>query len=227
MSEDSSGCGCCPDCTGEPGCTCGCPDCVFCDYDDCDCCCDMGGECYCGESKFVLSAVSSIVGMLFMGVLAILYSIGFLNDALDVTVIIGTDMGFTLFCAAGVLAFCGVLSLKAGDLTEGILFSLVGLSALILNGGMILGFGPAGYFDWIALIVILIVAIILITGRDITFGISVLLFCGAWAFATVFGAQDFTNYVSGIFYLIAGILLVYVAVSDWIFVETGTDLPIL
>ena len=197
------------------------------EYDDWDCCCDTGGECYCGESKFVLSAVSSIMGMLFLGILAIIYSIGLFNAAWNVTTIIASDFGFLLFCVAGVLTICGILALKAGDLTEGILFFIVGVAALILNGGLVFGFGAAGYFDWIGVILVLIIAILLIIGRDLTFGISVLLFCGGWLFVTAFGGSDLTCNIAGGFYLLAGIILVYVAISDWIFVETGVDLPIL
>ena len=196
------------------------------EYDDWDCCFD-NGVCECGESKFVLSAVSSIMGMLFLGILAIIYSIGLFNDAWNVTTIVASDLGFVLFCVAAVLTICGILALKAGDLTEGILFFIVGLAAMILNGGAVFGFGAVGYFDWIGIILVLIIAILLISGRDLTFGISVLLFCIGWLFVTVFEASDLLFGISGAFYLIAGIILVYVAISDWIFVETGVDLPIL
>jgi len=224
MSEKSSGCGCCPECTGGPDCTCGCPDCVcgdcFADY-----CCE--NNCVHGSSKFVLSMSSSIVGMLFLSILALLLSISFLDAAFNtVSAIVAADFEFLVFFIAGILLIIGIVSLKAGDVTEGILFSVVGLSVVLAFVTEWFGYGTLPYFDWIVLFLLFIVLVILFVGRDITFGIGVLLFFIGFAFALIFGG-DLALVIAGVMYLLAGIVLLYVAITDWIFVETGADLPLL
>jgi len=222
MSEKLSGCGCCSECTGGPDCACGCPDCTC---GDCGCCVD---DCGCGESKFVLSAVSSIVGMLLLGVLAILLSISHLDAAWNsVSVIVTSDYGFLLFCVAAALAIAGIFALKAGDLTEGILFALVGLFFVITYGSDILGYGTLPYLGWIIVFVLFMVMLILFVGRDLTFGLGVLFFFIGFVFALAFDDGDIGPIIAGASFLIAGLILLYVAISDWIFVETGVDLPLL
>ena len=188
------------------------------------CCQDDG--CACGESKFVLSAVSSIVGMLFLGILAILYSINYMDVAWSVTTI-DAGFDFLLVCVAAVLTFAGYLAFKAGDMTEGMLFFIVGFSALILHGGDILGYGIPSYMGIIVAIVLFVAMAALFAGRDTTFGIAVLLFIIGLLFVVFFGSTDIGAPVAAITFLISGIVLLYVAISDWLFVETGADLPIL
>ena len=222
MSEESSGCGCCPECTGGPDCTCGCPDCMC---GDCSCYADCV-DCECGESKFVLSAVSSIVGMIFLGSLAILYSIFYMNDAWDLGLILGDDLSFILVAVALILSAAGVLSLRAGDLTEGLLFGLVGFTVLLEQLSSFWGFDSLFYMHWIVAIVLLVVILILFIGGDTTFGIATLLFVVGLAFFLIFDTALVPT-VCGITFLISGILFLYIAISDWLFVETGIDLPIL
>ena len=225
MSEKSSGCGCCSNCTGGPDCTCGCPDCM-CGSCYADNSCDS--DCCCGGAKFMLSVSSSIVGMIFLGALALLFSISFLDAAFNTaSIIIANDFGFLLFCVAGILALIGVFALRAGDVTEGILFFLVGLSVVILHGSELLGYGSVAYFDWIVIFVLFISMLILFVGRDITFGIGVMFFFIGFAFATAFAPGDLVSLVSGFSFLFAGVVLLYVAITDWLFVETGIDLPLL
>ena len=223
MSEKSSGCGCCSECTGGPDCTCGCPDCACCDsaYGGC---CDDG--CCCGESKFVLSSVSSIVGMLFLGILAILYSINYMDVAWGITTI---DAGFKymLICVALVIAFVGFLAFKAGDMTEGMLFFIVGFSALMFHVGSIFGYSIPGYMGIILVIILFIAAIALFMGRDITFGFAVILFIVGLLAVVTLGSTDVGVLLAALTFLLSGIILLYVAISDWLFVETGADLPIL
>jgi len=230
MSEESSGCGCCPDCTGEPDCTC-CEDCMCGYYEDDCCCCDdhdhCCDDCCCEESRFVLSAVSSIVGMLFLGTLAILYSILYMNNVWEVPKIVAADYSFLLFCVAAILTFIGIIAFKAGDMTEGMLFFLGGLSAVVANGAVLFGFGTVAYLDMVITVMLFVVALILFAGRDITFGISVIAIAVGFAFATCLSGYDAGLIAACIAYLIGGILLLYVAISDWLFVETGVDLPIL
>jgi hypothetical protein len=171
---------------------------------------------------------SSIVGMLFLGILALLLSISFLDAAFNsASILVADDYNFLLFCVAGVLAIIGVFSLKAGDVTEGILFLLVGLSAVIAFGSVWFGFGALPYFDWMVVFVLFIIMLILFVGRDLTFGFGVTMFFIGFAFATTFGDGDIVAMVSGFSFLIAGVILLYVAITDWIFVETGVDLPLV
>jgi len=196
--------------------------CGSCYVDSCE------SDCCCGESKFMLSVSSSIVGMIILGALALLFSIGFLDDAFNTASIINaTDFNFLLFCVAGVLALIGVFALRAGDVTEGILFFMVGLSVVILHGSELLGYGPISYFDWVVVFILFIIMLILFVGRDITFGIGVMFFFIGFAFATAFAAGNLVSLVSGFSFLFAGVVLLYVAITDWLFVETGIDLPLL
>jgi hypothetical protein len=188
-------------------------------------CCDECG-CECGESEFVLSAVSSIVGMLFLGILAILYSVNYMDVAWDVTTI---DAGFVflLLGAAGVLTFAGIFSLKAGDITEGLLFSIVGVSALMLHGGYFFGYDVPIIAGWILALVLFVIVIILLKSMDITFGIAVFAFLAGLLFVVAFGSTEIGPIVACLAFLLSGILLLYVAISDWLYVEMGVDLPIL
>jgi|GEM_PF-2053181 len=224
MSEKSSGCGCCPECTGGPDCTCGCPDCTCGDCSSYNVCCH-DDSCCSGESKFVLSAVSSIVGMLFLGILAILYSINYMDVAWGLAPI---DAGFVflLLCVAGVLTFVGILAFKAGDVTEGMLFFIVGFAALVLHGGNMLGYGVPGYMGLIVAVILLIVVAALFAGRDRTFGVAVFAFLVGLLFVVVFESTSLGAPVAAIAFLISGAILLYVAISDWLFVETGADLPV-
>jgi hypothetical protein len=166
--------------------------------------------------------------MLFLGALALLFSIGYLDAAFNsATVLTDTDFEFLLFCVAGILALVGVFSLKVGDVTEGILFLLVGLSVVIVFGSELLGYGSLHYFDWIVVFLLFIIALILFAGRDITFGLGVLLFFIAYAFVAAFEFGDLVAMVAGITFLASGIIMLYVAITDWIYVETGADLPLL
>ena len=198
MSEKSSGCGCCSECTGSPDCTCGCPECA--------CGCSAGGcyddGCCCGESKFVLSSVSSIVGMLFLGILAILYSINYMDVAWSITTI-DAGFNFLLLCVAGVLTFVGILAFKAGDMTEGMLFFIVGFAALVLHGGNILGYGVPGYMGLIVAIVLFVVIGALFAGRDITFGIAVFFFILGLLFVVFFESTEIGAPVAAIAFLIS------------------------
>jgi len=224
MSEKKSGCGCCSNCTGGPDCTCGCPDCMcgacYADNSVDDCCC--------GGSKYMLSASASIVGMIFLGALALLLSIGYLDAAFNTATIINAlDFEFLVLCIAGILALTGVFSLKVGDVTEGILFLVVGLSFVIQFASVLLGYGSVTYFDWIVVFLLFIIALILFAGRDITFGIGVLFYFIAFVFLAAFEFGDLVAMVAGGSFLIGGILMLYVAITDWIYVETGADLPLL
>ncbi|MDR2865988.1 MAG: hypothetical protein LBV13_01070 [Methanomassiliicoccaceae archaeon] len=199
-----------------------CGDCA--DY--ADCCCDSGG-CCCGESKFVLSAVSSVVGMLFVGILAILYSIVYLSDALDFTIIY-SNFDYMFLCVGGVLTLIGIVALKAGDLTEGIIFTIIGLAAFVMSyGALFLGLGIDPILGWLVALVLLLAGFILIAGRDITFGIAVLLLDLGLVVSVAFAGTDVVGMVSGLAFLFGGIVFLYIAISDWLFVETGADLPIL
>ena len=226
MSENKSGCGCCSECTGGPDCTCGCPDCIC---GDCSCysdCC-VGSNCNCGESKFVLSTVSSILGMFFLGILAILFSINYLDAAWNIaSVIVASDYEFLLLCTAAILALIGILSLKAGDVTEGILFFFVGFAVVLPSVCDYFGYGALPYYDWILALILFVVILLLFIGRDLTYGIAVLLYFIGFIFALVF-TGDIVPIISGVTFLLAGLILLYVAISDWIFVDTGIDLPIL
>jgi hypothetical protein len=164
--------------------------------------------------------------MLFLGILAILYSINYMDVAWGVTTI-DAGFNFLLLCVAGVLAFVGILAFKAGDMTEGMLFFIVGFAALALHGGDILGYGIPSYAGLIVAIILLVVIGALFAGRDITFGIAVLLFLIGLLFVIFFAGTDIGAPVAAIAFLISGIILLYVAISDWLFVETGADLPIL
>jgi hypothetical protein len=185
-----------------------------------DCSCDGG------ESRFVLSAVSSIVGMLFLGILAILYSINYMDVAWSVTTI-DANFVFLLLGAAAVLTFAGIFSLKAGDVTEGILFLFVGVSALMLHGGYFLGYGLPAIGGWILALILFVVVIILLKSRDITFGIAVFIFLVGLLFVAAFESTTVGPMVACIAFLLAGAILLYVAISDWLYVETDADLPIL
>jgi hypothetical protein len=170
---------------------------------------------------------SSIVGMLFLSILALLLSISFLDAAFNtVSAINAADFEFLVFCMALILAVIGIFALKAGDVTEGILFFMVGLSVVLAYATEFFGFATLSYFDWILLFVLFIVLIVLFAGRDITFGIGVALFFIGLVFALIFSG-DIATIISGVMYLLAGIVLLYVAITDWIFVETGADLPLL
>jgi hypothetical protein len=196
--------------------------CGACYVDSCD------DDCCCGGSKFMLSASASIIGMIFLSALALLFSIGYLDAAFNsATATTDTDFEFLLFCVAGILALIGVFALKVGDVTEGILFLMVGLSVVITFGSELLGYGSLNYFNWIVVFLLFIIAMILFAGRDITFGIGVVLFFIAFAFVAAFEFGDLVAMVAGIAFLAAGIVLLYVAITDWIYVETGTDLPLL
>jgi hypothetical protein len=165
--------------------------------------------------------------MIFLGILALLYSMAYMNDVWGFPSVVAADMSFLLFCIGGILAFIGVIAFKAGDVTEGILFAFAGISALIANGALIFGFASVAYLDWIVLIIILMVAVILFLGGDTTFGLAVLLIALGSLFAAAFGSTDLGPIAACIAYLAAGVMLLYVAISDWLFVETGVDLPIL
>jgi len=176
----------------------------------------------------MLSSASSIVGMIFLGALALLSSIFYLDAAFNsASVIVANDFNFMLFCVAGILALIGVFSLKAGDVTEGILFLMVGLSVVIVYGSELLGYGSLTYFDWVVVFILFIIMLILFAGRDITFGLGVMMFFFAFAFVTAFDASDLVSMVAGFAFLAAGIILLYVAITDWIYVETGADLPLI
>ena len=165
--------------------------------------------------------------MLFLSVLALLFSVSFLDAAFNsVSTIVATDFGFLLFLVAGILTIIGVFALKAGDVTEGILFFVAGLSVVLVFVTEWFGYGALPYFDWIVLFLLFIVMIILFAGRDITFGLGVMFFFIGFAFALIF-TGDIATIIAGVMYLLAGIVLLYVAITDWIFVETGTDLPLL
>ncbi|MCL2143646.1 MAG: hypothetical protein FWH44_05270 [Methanomassiliicoccaceae archaeon] len=159
--------------------------------------------------------------------MAILFSVGYLDEAWNIaSVIVTSDYDFLMFCTAAILTFIGLLSLKAGDMTEGILFIFVGLSTVLAFGTVQFGFGTLPYYDWILALILLIVMLLLFVGRDLTFGIAVFFFFVGFMFALVFSG-DIVPIISGVSFLLAGLIFLYVAISDWIFVETGIDLPIL
>jgi len=164
--------------------------------------------------------------MLFLGILAILYSINYMDVAWDVATI---DAGFVflLICVAGVLTFTGILAFKAGDMTEGMLFFIIGFAALVLHGGDFLGFDIPAYMGLIVAIIAFIAAAALFAGRDNTFGIAVVIFVIGMLVVVLLESTSIGAPVAAIAFLISGIILLYVAISDWLFVETGADLPIL
>jgi len=164
--------------------------------------------------------------MLFMGILGILLGAGMINGAWDLTTLDPYGFAFLLFCVSGVLAFSGVISMKAGDMTEGILFTLTGFTMLAVFGGMLYGASVTVYMEWILAIVLLVIVLVLLNGRDTTFGIAVSLFFVGLMFSFVYGS-DAVMAVSGIAFIASGIVLMYIAISDWLFVEEGIDLPIL
>jgi hypothetical protein len=175
---------------------------------------------------FVLSAVSSIVGMLFLGILAILYSVNYMDVAWDVTTI-DDSFVFLLLGVAGVLTFAGIFSLRSGDITEGLLFFTVGVSALMLHGGYFFGYGIPVIAGWVLALVLFVAVIVLLNSRDITFGIAVFSFLAGLLFVVAFGSTELGPIVAFLAFLFSGVLLLYVAISDWVYVETGADLPIL
>jgi hypothetical protein len=164
--------------------------------------------------------------MFFLGLLALLLAITYINDAWNLTTIVAHDLTILVLIVAVILGIAGLFSLKAGDLTEGILFSFVGLIFFVSSVAQLHGFGTISYLDWIFVLVMIIAALILLAGRDITFGLAVILFAVGFLFELAFSGS-LVNVISGLAYLFAGLLLVYVAISDWIYVETGKDLPIL
>jgi len=163
--------------------------------------------------------------MLFLGILAILYSINYMDVAWNITTI---DPGFSflLVCVAGVLAFVGILALKAGDITEGILFFIVGFGALALHGGAMLGYNVPGYAGLIVAIILFVVIVMLFASRDRTFGISVVFFLIGLLAVVFFESTAIGAPLAAIAFIISGLILLYVAISDWLFVETGADLPV-
>jgi len=165
--------------------------------------------------------------MLLVGVLALLLAISYLNDAWDFTAIVVEDFNIVLFVVAAILGATGIFSLKAGDLTEGILFASIGLLFLVSSASVVLGFGTFAYFGWIIVIVLFAAFAILLASRNVTFGLAAIIFTIGFMFALAFGDSEMVGLVSGIAYLIAGVLFLYVGISDWIYVETGEDLPIL
>jgi len=164
--------------------------------------------------------------MLFFGLLALLLAITYLNDAYDFTTIVANDLTILMLIVVAVLGIAGLFSLKAGDLTEGLMFSLVGLVFFVSLAAELHGFGTISYMSWILVLVLVIAFAILLAGRDTTFGIAVILFTLGFVFELAFSG-NLVNIISGLAYLFAGILLLYIAISDWIYVETGEDLPIL
>ncbi|MCL2607161.1 MAG: hypothetical protein FWD92_01200 [Methanomassiliicoccaceae archaeon] len=230
MNKKISGCDCCSECTNSPDCKCNCPDCTCgcCTNNDCccgdDCDCRANYDCCCVESKFLLSAVSSIMGMIFMGVFAVLFSIAAMNTVWDLTTFDAYGYTFMLFCVAAALALAGIISLKAGDMTEGILFSLTGFTMAVVFGGALYGYEAAVYMEWILAAMLLVIAFVLLAGRDTMFGIAVSMFFAGLTLSFVSG-QDLVTAASGITFLISGVILMYVAISDWMFVEEGIDLP--
>jgi hypothetical protein len=189
-----------------------------------NCCNDC--SCDCGDSKYVLSAVSSIVGMLFLGILAILYSLNYMDVAWNL-VTIDPGFEFLMLCVAAVLTFAGIFSLKAGDVTEGLLFFIVGVSALMLHGGDFLGYGVPAIAGWILALILFVVVIILLKSRDVTFGIAVFIFLVGLLFIVAFEGTELAPIVAALAFLLAGAILLYVAISDWLYVETDADLPLL
>ena len=193
-------------------------------------CCN--NECICGESKFVLSAVSSVVGMLFLGILAILYAIFRLDIVWNLTgVVYGPSYDFMILCVSGILALSGIIALKAGDLTEGLLFALVGFFAFIAAADTLF-FGYGGVFwimDWLLFLLLMVIVMLLFSSKDRTFAFAVALFAIGTLVLIAFGGTsgDFAPMVAGIMFLLAGLIFLYVAISDWLFVETGADLPIV
>jgi len=166
------------------------------------------------------------MGMLFMGILGIMLSVLMINTVWELTVFDPFGFAFLVSCVAGVLAFAGVISLKAGDMTEGILFTLTGFTMLVGFGGILYGFLVVTYIEWILAAFLLVIALVLLIGRDTTFGIAVSLFFTGLMFSFIYGS-DIVATISGIAFLASGIVLMYVAISDWLFVEEGIDLPIL
>jgi len=165
--------------------------------------------------------------MLLVAVLALLLAVSYLNDAWDFTTIVAKDFNVVLAAVSVILGGVGIFSLKSGDLTEGILFSAVGMLFLVTSVSAIYGLGMVAYFGWIIMIVLLMVIAILLASHDISFGLATALFAIAYMFALAFSSSDALNMVAGFAYLVAGALFFYIAVSDWVYVETGEDLPLL
>ncbi|MCL2890382.1 MAG: hypothetical protein FWF40_00635 [Methanomassiliicoccaceae archaeon] len=175
----------------------------------------------------MLSAVCSVVGMLLVAVLALLLAVSYLNDAWGFTTIATKDFNVVLAAVSVIMGGVGIFSLKSGDLTEGILFCSIGMLFLVTSASAILGLGMVAYFGWIVMIVVLMVIAILLASHDISFGLAAALFAIGYMFALAFSSSDVLNMVAGLAYLVAGVLFFYIAVSDWVYVETGEDLPLL
>ena len=212
MSERSSGCGCCGDCTGDGNCGCGCPDCKCCDN---RCC----GECDCGS--YVLSAVSSIAGMMFLGVLALVYSLHYMNAEWDLGMFDSVPM--LPYIAVAIMAI-GIFALIAGDLTEGMTFLIAGFVSFISLGAI--GHDAPNAAAVIFAAVLVISALILSVNSDMMFGIAVFFFAIGLIAMSLFSG-DIESYVAMAGFLMSGAILLYIAISDWLFVETGIDLPML
>jgi len=165
--------------------------------------------------------------MLLVAVLALLLAVSYLNDAWGFTTIATKDFNVVLAAVSVILGGVGIFSLKSGDLTEGILFSSVGMLFLVTSASAVLGLGMVAYFGWIMMIVLLMVIAILLASHDLSFGLATVIFGIGYMFALAFGNTDTVNLVAGFAYLIAGALFFYIAVSDWVYVETGEDLPLL
>jgi hypothetical protein len=149
-----------------------------------------------------------------------------MNDAWDLGLTIGSGISFLLMAVALILAVAGVLALRAGDVTEGLLFGLVGFIVLLGELAPIYGYDPLIYANWMLAFLLIVIILVLFISGDVMFGGAVMAFTVGFVVFLIFDTS-FVDIVSGFMFLLSGILFLYIAISDWLYVETGIDLPIL
>jgi hypothetical protein len=160
-------------------------------------------------------------------ILMIINGVFYMNTVWDFTDLIDYE-GYTIMQLIGgpLLIIAAYVSFKSGLLSESMVMAALGLSIFVF--GIMIMFDADGpkLLDLLCAVVFIVAAVSMFVTRDILMGIATILMAVAFI-VSVFVTGDIVSKVSGLLIFIPGLMYLYCAIGNWLFVETGKDvLPI-
>ena len=181
-------------------------------------------EDYAEDTHFSFASVAALT---LTAVLMIIFGVFYMNTAWDFTDFIDFE-GYTVMELIGgpLLIIAAYVSFKSGLVSESMVMAAFGLSMFVF--GIMTAFSSNGpkLLDLMCAIVFIVAAISMFATKDIFMGIATILMAAAFLMY-VFFTGDIVSEVGGILMFIPGLMYLYCAIGNWLFVETGRDvLPI-
>ncbi len=169
----------------------------------------------------------SVMCLFFFSMTLIIVGLNYMNNSMNMFDATGTEYTIFKIVAGALLIAMAYYAGKNDMITEGMLIGMWGVSIFIFGLSAWYGFNGFFLIDVMIGIGTLVATTILFATYNILSGISSLLMAIAFLVSSLFNG-DTSILIAGIALLVSGIVFLYQAIGNWIFLETEKDvLPVL